>query len=139
MQWSDQQKKNIAIVETTLNNARAGNFHVIERFFDDDFVLNNAPGLPYGGDYRGFKGYIETCQKLNGFWGDAIHHEREFIPLDDSRVLVHFWIDRDIAHNKRHIKMPIVAIWKIVGGKIKNVRPFYFDTKEIFDSYHLPS
>jgi ketosteroid isomerase-like protein len=137
MEWSEAQKRNVEIVQTTLENARAGNLHIIEGFFDDDFVLNNAPSLPYGGDYFGWQGYVDQCDKLNDFWGDAIHHGREFFPLDENRVLVNFWIDRDIAHNKQHVKMPIMAMWEIRDGKIRNIRPFYFDTKAIHDAYQL--
>jgi uncharacterized protein len=133
MNISEAQKKNVEIVQTTLDNARAGNLKLIEHFFADDFVLHNAPGLPYGGDYHGWKGYVEQCEKLNKFWTNAKHGEREFLPVGDNRVFVHFSIDRDISHNGQHVKMPIVAIWELKNGKVQRIRPFYFDTKQIAD------
>jgi ketosteroid isomerase-like protein len=130
---NELRARNAQIVETILNNARAGNLDVIEGYFAEDFVLHNAPGLPYGGDYFGWSGYVEQCDKLNSFWANAIHHEREFIAVGDDRVFVHFWIDRDIAHNGQRVKMPIVAIWELKEGKVTRIRPFYFDTKRIAD------
>ncbi len=29
--------------------------------------------------------------------------------------------------------MPIAEIWRLEGGKIRDVRPFYFDTKLLHD------
>ena len=133
MSITPKQQSNIDAINTILSNARYGSIHKIEHYFAKDLVLHNAPGLPYGGDYHGWDGYVAQCQKLDAFWANAIHHEREYIPAGEDRVFVHFWIDRDIAHNGQHVKMPIVAIWDFEGDKVKRIRPFYFDSKEIFD------
>lgn len=133
MSLTDQQQKNIDLVIFILSRARFGKIDELKHCFTEDFVLHNAPGLPYGGDYYGWEGYVEQCKKLDEFWAEAIHHEREYIPAGDDRVIVHFWIDRDIAHNGKHVKLPFLSIWQFDNGKVKMIRPFCFDTKQVYD------
>lgn len=133
MDLADAQTKNVEIIKNVLANARFGKLHLIEHLFADDFVLHNAPGLPFGGDYVGWDGYVAQCEKLDTFWSSAVHSEREYVPVGDDKVFIHFWIDRAIAHNGQHVKMPIVAIWNFRDGKVTEIRPFFFDTKQIAD------
>jgi len=33
--------------------------------------------------------------------------------------------------------MPIISIWEFEDGKVKRIRPFYFDTKQVHDLANL--
>ena len=134
MSNSDAQRKNITIVRTALDNARAGRLDDAKPFFADDFILYEAEGLPFGGVYRGWQGYIEVLKKLNQFWSSGRKQDsREFIPYGDDKVIIHFTLDGHITKNGQHVQMPVVAIWELKNGKILSIRPFFFDTKRIAD------
>lgn len=128
------QKKNAEIVHAVLDNARAGKLDLAEPYFAKDFVLHEAAGLPFGGEYHGWQGYKDCLVNLGKFWkGTTTHMEREFIPVGEDRVFVHFTVDAIIAKNNEHVNMPIVAIWRLENEKIVEIRPFFFDTKRIAD------
>lgn len=133
MSDADVQKQNVHIVQTTLDNARAGRLDLAEPFFAADCVLHVAESLPHGGIYRGWQGYTECLKKLKTFWSATRLDSREFIALGDNRVMVHFDLDGHIAKNGQHVQMPIVAIWELKDSKIIRIRPFYFDTKRFAD------
>jgi ketosteroid isomerase-like protein len=134
MSNAESQQENIEIVRAALDNARAGRLDAAEPFFADDFILYEAEGLPFGGVYRGWRGYTEVLEKLNQFWSPGrAQHAREFIPYGDDKVIIHFTLDGNITKNGRHVQMPIVAIWELRDGKISSIRPFFFDTKRIAD------
>jgi uncharacterized protein len=128
------QEANIHIVQTALDNARAGKLDLARPFFSDDFILYEAEGLPFGGDYRGWEGYKQVLDKLNQFWSpDRKQSFRHFIPYGDNKVIIHFELDGHINKNGRHVRMPVVAIWELKDGKVTRIRPFFFDTKLIAD------
>jgi ketosteroid isomerase-like protein len=134
MSNTEDQQKNINIVRTTLDNARAGRLDDARPFFADDFILYEAEGLPFGGVYRGWQGYLEVLDKLNKFWSAGrAQASREFIPYGENKVIIHFTLDGHITKNGKHVQMPIVAIWELKDGKIYSIRPFFFDTKLIAD------
>jgi ketosteroid isomerase-like protein len=127
------REKNVSIVHGALANAKAGKLDQVEPLFPDEFVLYESEGLPFGGIYRGWKGYVEVLDKLKVFFAESKHVDREFLAIDDTRVLVHFTLDAKIAKNGQHFQMPIAAIWELKDGKIVSIRPFFFDTKRISD------
>jgi ketosteroid isomerase-like protein len=127
------QKKNVEIVQDALTKARGGQLDVIEPLFAKDFVLYESPGLPFGGTYHGWQGYKDVLGKIKLTLKDSKHIDREFVAIDDSRVLVHFGLDAKIVKNDQHVEMPIAAIWTVKNGQIVEIRPFFFDTKKIAD------
>lgn len=131
---TDAQRKNIDIVRTALDNARAGRLDDARPFFAEDFILYEAEGLPFGGVYRGWRGYVEVLDKLNKFWSPGrAQGSRDFIPYGENKVIIHFTLDGQITKNGKRVQMPVVAIWELVDGKISRIRPFFFDTKLIAD------
>lgn len=129
--YSEQQQKNLQIIETALDNARAGKLDLAKPYFADDFVLTVAEGLPYGGVYKGWDGYAQVLEKLKAFWVSTKHVDREFVPLGDDRVFVHFTLNANIKKNNAFVDMPVVAIWTMKDDKIASIINFYFDTKRI--------
>jgi ketosteroid isomerase-like protein len=134
MSDTDVQRKNIDIVRTALENALAGRLQLAKPFFADDLVLYEADGLPFGGVYRGWEGYTQVLAKLGQFWSFRPKEvTRAYIPYSDDKVMLHFVLDANIAHNGLHVEMPIVDIFELKDGKISVIRTFYFDTKHIAD------
>jgi ketosteroid isomerase-like protein len=135
MTVSALQQKNIDTVRTALDNARANKLEAAKPFFADDFILYEADGLPFGGEYRGWDGYVDILMRLRAFFkaGERRQDDRSFIPYGDDKVIIHFTVDGYVAKNERHVRMPVLALWELKDGKIARIRPFFFDTKKIAD------
>jgi ketosteroid isomerase-like protein len=130
---ADVRERNVHIVRSVLENALADRLDEAEPFFADDFILNHAEGLPFGGVYRGWRGYTQVLQRLKEFWSTMKTESSVFIPYGDDKVIIHFTLNGHIAKNGRHVQMPVVAIWELRDSKIFRIRPFLFDTKRIAD------
>lgn len=133
MSQTEIQKKNIAMMQTALKNAFAGNFDVLKPLIADDFVIYEAEGLPFGGVFRGMEGYVKCMKGIESFFTNKTLAPPEFVPAGDSRVLMITELDAEITKNGQHVKMPSVSIWDFKNGKIAVVRPFFFDTKKVAD------
>jgi ketosteroid isomerase-like protein len=125
------QQENMKIVETALDNARAGNLDVARSYFADDFKLDVAPGVPTGGTYVGWDGYVKQLKILKDFWEYTKQENREFLPIGDDRVMIRFDLNGKIRKNGQIVQMPVVAFWTIKNGKITYVTNFYYDTKKL--------
>jgi ketosteroid isomerase-like protein len=134
----EKQQENMKIVETALDNARAGNLDVARQYFADDFLLVVAEGVPTGGTYHGWDGYVKQLKILKDFWEYTKQENREFLPIGDDRVMIRFDVNGKIRKNGQIVKMPVVAFWTIKNGKITYVTNFYFDTKKLSEQAAMP-
>jgi ketosteroid isomerase-like protein len=135
---AEVQQKNIEIVQTALDNARAGKLDQARPYFADDFVLQVAEGIPYGGVYHGWDGYTECLRRIKEFWNYTHQDDREFLPIGDDRVMIHFMLHGQIKKNNQLVEMPVVAFWYIKNDKISRVINFYFDSKKLAEQAALP-
>jgi ketosteroid isomerase-like protein len=126
-------KPNLEIVQAAfgVSPARA---EAIRPLFADDFSCHVAAGLPYGGEYRGWEGYLALLANIGAFWSELRLNDQEFLPLDDNRVLIRFDLDGRIARTRRRVRMPVVAIWELRNGQVSKITIFYFDTKAVADA-----
>jgi ketosteroid isomerase-like protein len=131
---SEIQERNLHTVETGLDTARSGRMDAARPYFHDDMILIEAEGLPFGGTYRGWDGYMEVLGKLGKFWtGGRKQHSRAFIPYGDDKVIMHHTLDGHIAKNGQHVEMPVMILIGLKDGKIASIQPFLFDTKKVSD------
>ena len=76
-------------------------------------------------------------QGINSFWVNKNLAPPELVPVGKDRVIMLSEFEGYISHNGQHVKMPTVSIWDFEDGKIRTVRPFFFDTKLVADKARL--
>lgn len=99
--------------------------------YHPDILINEAPSLPYGGDYRGLEGALRHAERFRAAWDrfqseDNRELEPEFLAIG-NRVIV-LWRLRARATNGDGIDLPVVSIYRLHDGKIIESRMFPFDT-----------
>lgn len=129
----------MSATELNLEQARRL-FHAVEHrdrngiaaIYDENIVINEAPSLPYGGEYRGHAGALRHAIGFRGTWDrfqpwDARGLEPSFIAQRDHVVVL--WRHRaENGETGQKVDLPAVSIYRFVDGKIVDSRMFHFDT-----------
>jgi len=129
---SSEQEQNVEIVKTMAKNGILGRWDIVRQYVSDDLVMHVPPGLPYGGDYRGWDGYLRCFKEIGAFFTDTKGGDVELASVGD-KVIVMTTMSGRIAKNGKPITFPITAIWTVKDGKVVDIMPFYYDTKAICD------
>lgn len=97
-----------------------------------DVRVIEANSLPYGGINEGPQAFIDLIQRVFKTWDNTSVKVDQMLCEGDTVVSLAHMTGQG-KHGGRKFKMPIVEVWLIDSGKIKEVRPFYFDTKLLHD------
>jgi ketosteroid isomerase-like protein len=129
---SNQQQQNIEVVTTMAKNGIVGNWDIVRQYVSDDLVMHVPTGLPYGGDYRGWEGYLQCFKAMGAFYRDLKGGPAEVAAVGDKVIVVTSMTGR-IASNDQPVSFPITTVWQLKDGKVVDIVSFYYDTKAIAD------
>lgn len=129
---TDQERENLQIVKTMAENGVKGAWDVVRPYVSDDLVMHVPQGLPFGGDYRGWDGYLNMFKQFAVYFTDLKSFEAKFAAMDD-KVIVMAGLAGRVKKTGKPISIPITAIWQVKDGKVVDIVPFYYDTKAISD------
>lgn len=118
---SDQEKRNLALVQSLYEATGSGNFDLAETFLSDDFFVTESDLLPFAGVYRGKTALRQLYTKVMGMMDVA------GLELKGSTCggdLVIYWVEFVFPSGKR---ADLAEMFRIRDGKVCEIRPFYFD------------
>jgi uncharacterized protein len=107
----------------------------VAAIYDKNIVINEAPSLPYGGEYRGHEGAVRHGLGYRAAWdrfqrSSARGLEPQFIAQGDHVVVLwHQKAENDETGEK--IDLPAVSVYRFVDGRIVDSRMFHFDTASL--------
>lgn len=93
-------------------------------------VIDVPKSLPYGGLHRGHEGFRAALAGFGAAWRDVETHDLVFAVAGDQVVALTRMTAVAVTSG-RPVEMRIAETFRIVAGKIAEVRPFYFDTAEL--------
>lgn len=108
-------------------------FEPLARFFADDVVLYQADALPYGGIWQGHRGMEQFFTAMSDTWESFEMLEQEFLATQGPVVVLTYVRARARATG-RELTFPILQTIAMAGGRITEVRPFYWDTAAIAEA-----
>ncbi|REK90783.1 nuclear transport factor 2 family protein [Streptomyces inhibens] len=108
----------------------AAPFGMLAPFFAPDVVLHQADALPYGGTWRGHEGMERFFLAMSRAWESFDMLEQEFLATGETAVVLTQVRARARATG-RELTFPILQAITVTGGRIAEVRPFYWDTEAI--------
>jgi len=110
----------------------SGNIAAAEASISPDrFVVREAPGLPYGGDYHGVEGFRELFRRTAETWKGRAQFDDLTLTADGKFVISRFLMTATLRATGRQLTFPVVEVLEMEGGKIVSVQPFYWDTHGI--------
>jgi ketosteroid isomerase-like protein len=107
-----------AIVEERFDDARA--------LLHDDFVVCEAGGLPYSGEYRGPQGFFELLGKMNDAMELAPNPEFQYLLADDT-VAMRYRLTFTARTSGQSVEMNLVEIYTVRDGLIAGLDVYYKD------------
>ncbi|TVQ44776.1 MAG: nuclear transport factor 2 family protein [Gammaproteobacteria bacterium] len=108
----------------------AGDFDGLLELLSEDFVLRQAPSLPYAGRWEGHAGWTDFLPRFLGTWEDLQ------IELTDARACGDtVYLELDFAATARasgtRVSMRLVEIYRVRDGRIQELVPYYWDAHAI--------
>ncbi|MEU7786086.1 nuclear transport factor 2 family protein [Amycolatopsis sp. NPDC049159] len=107
-----------------------GDFAALAPFFAPDVVLHQAAALPYGGDWRGHEGMAAFFAAMSHTW-DVFELVDQAFLATTSPLVVLTHVHARARATGRELDFPILQTITVTGGRITEVRPFYWDTAAI--------
>lgn len=104
----------------------AGDFEKSAEYLSDDFVLFEAPSMPYAGRYVGKQAIPQLLGELVKVLHDPAIRVIDFA-LAASRVVVVVEITAKSAADGSELTVPLCEILEVRDGKIISLTPYYFD------------
>lgn len=120
------------IVLAFLDASVRGDEEAMRDLLHPDVRVVEADSLPYGGVSKGPDGFIELIGRVFKTWENTEVTVQQVLGDQDTVVLLAEMTGRGRA-NGRAFRMPIAEVWRLDNGKIKEVQPYYFDTKILHD------
>ncbi len=123
---------NKAIVKNFLAASVRGDKEAMIALLHADVRVIEAESLPYGGISEGPEGFIDLISRVFKTWDNTSVRIDQMLCEGDKVVSLAHMTGQG-KQGGRKFNMPIAEVWLIDSGKIKEVRPYYFDTKTLHD------
>ena len=93
----------------------------------DDFQFGIMPGFPFGGNQDGLEASKAFFEKLGPLFESFEVHAQEFVPIDDTHLVVKGFYRAEIARSGEKIDFETVHFWTSNGTKMTHYK-YYCDT-----------
>lgn len=108
-------------------------FDGIAECLDPEVVMYQAPGLPYGGTWRGPRGIEEFMAAMSEAWRSLEFFEQRFVVDGDAVVVLNRGRLRARATG-RVLDTSVMQLIIVKDGLIAEMHPFYWDTAAVADA-----
>lgn len=117
-------ERNVATVRRFM--AAAGPERRAERsnLLHQDFVVHEAGGLPFSGDYYGATGFLELMARMNDEL-DLTPGPIAIDPLGDHAVVARFRLEFTSRASGANVEMGIIEVYTLRDGRIAELDVFY--------------
>jgi ketosteroid isomerase-like protein len=119
------------MVDTFLAALAAGDFGTIGPFLHPDFVVHEAPSLPYAGSFRGLDGWRELSRRVVRAWRDFRFELIEFHGSRDDALIMRFAISGQSRRSGKSFRTTVLELWRFRDGLLCEIVPYYWDTAEL--------
>ena len=119
--------------ESAYCEAGGGDFSAIAATLTPDVVLRIPESLSYGGEYHGPEQFEAWSTAFADVWAELAVTDARYYPSGD-RIFVEANCSAVIRRNGKAINFPLYQYIIVKDGRIKELRPLYWDTKAVLDA-----
>jgi uncharacterized protein len=105
-------------------------FNEIAACLDPEVTLQQAPGLPYAGTWRGHEGIEKFLAVMGDTW-QSMEFLDQHCFVDDCNVVVANRVRFVARTTGRELDTRIVQEMTVHNGRIREIRPYYWDPAAI--------
>jgi ketosteroid isomerase-like protein len=106
----------------------AGDFDTQNSMLDESFVVHEAEGLPYAGDYHGIAGWRALSQAVVATWKGFRLRPLEYLGETGDTFVVRFAISGRSRKTGKPFESTVLELWKFNGVRLREITPYYWDT-----------
>jgi uncharacterized protein len=118
--------------ETFLAALSRGDFDALGGMLAADFVVHEAEGLPYGGDYHGVEGWRALSEAIVATWGGFRVTRTDFYGETENSLVVRLFIKGRSRKNGTPFESSVLELWQFDdGGLLREITPYYWDTQAL--------
>ena len=108
-------------------------FDAMAATLDENVTLHQSPDLPFGGTYVGHDGYRRWAEAMSAIFAEVDAQNAEFFVRGDAVVIVCTLVTHTRG-TREVMRSPMVQLVTVVGGKITEFRPFYWNVPQYVDA-----
>ena len=120
----------LSIVSRFGEAVSGGDLDEIRRLLDEDFVVHEAGGLPYSGDYHGPQGFVDLLTTMTEHLvltpGPITR-----TPLDDEIVMCRFRLRFTARRTGESTEMNLVELYRVSQSRITELDVYYKDPSAV--------
>ena len=117
------------IVQAMFDIMAGGDIEQMKSFLHPDVIVTEAESLPYSGTYRGPDAYVQLVHTVMETWDDLELSVRAMLEEGDIVVVLSEMSGK--SKGGTAFTMPMTEVFHVTAGKIREVRPYYFDTHKL--------
>lgn len=114
--------------ETAYLASEHRDFAVIAATLDPECVLHQPESLPYGGEWRGAKGFEAWMVAFGEAWSELEVIDPQFFPSGPDSIFVRSHVVAVARRSKTRAEWNLLQHFRIRDGRILELRPFHWDT-----------
>jgi ketosteroid isomerase-like protein len=119
-------------------NSDRRDISLLQPAFHPDVVVHEPPTLPYAGDWRGLDGIAALIGKMSEVWSDMAVEDLCAV-RDGDIVHLHCSLRLTSRESRGVVTQPFAEVLRFEDGRLREGRPFYFDTAELLQVIAKPS
>jgi ketosteroid isomerase-like protein len=120
--------------ETAYLASETRDFSILAPTLDPEVEIHQPASLPYGGVWRGHDGFEAWMRAFGEQWAHLEVRDPQFHPAGDvifSRSHVHA-VARATG---RAVDWPLLQFFRVRNGRIRELRPFHWDTAALLPAF----
>jgi len=131
---TDEPTNSRQIVEALYAATARGDWATAEAYLTDDFFITEATTTPMSGRYDGRGALHALYEKVFGLLNVA---GLEVIDMTVGDTHVVCLLDMVLAGDPQ-VRLPIAEVFRMRGGKVCEIKPYYFDTAKLAGGLRPP-
>jgi ketosteroid isomerase-like protein len=135
MDAQGRQAANLAQVQRLYGSLFAGDWDVVASVLADDFVVEEAPSLPFGGEWKGLEGLKRFFAAMATQHFDQLDIQPKGAMANEEFVASYFALSGIARLTGRRVAAEIVEIASFKDGKVSRLKPFYFDGPAVIQAF----
>ncbi len=100
---------------------------------DPGVVLHQSPDLPWGGEFHGHAGYEDWARQMSRAFDRLTVEDACFFTAGDTVVVTCRLVTRSRASGET-LDLPMTQVVRVVGDRIVEFRPFYWNVPAYIDT-----
>jgi ketosteroid isomerase-like protein len=119
---------NIAVAEKFTAAVMSGDEAGVRSLIDPDFVVHQAEGLEYAGQYKGADGFMEFMKRFDAAYEmEGLETGKTFVTDDPDVLILEFGPSGKLRSSGKKFKGSVLEVWRFRNGKLIHIAPHWFE------------